>query len=75
MEYEGFGNWKHFFTTEIESIILPLSPNKSNPRIRTSQTILSLANFIEKSNNIHDIKWAYYENIFYSISNDTNLML
>jgi hypothetical protein len=27
-----------------------------------------MTNFIEKSNNIYDIKWVYYENIFYGIS-------
>ena len=36
--------------------ILPLFLNKSIPRIRASQTFLSLTNFIEKSNNIYDIK-------------------
>jgi hypothetical protein len=36
--------------------ILPLSPNKSIPIIHASQTFLSLINFIEKSNNIYDIK-------------------
>jgi hypothetical protein len=54
--------------------LLPPSPNKSTPRIRTSQIILSLTNFIEKSNNIYDINWAFYENMFYDISNETNLM-
>ena len=44
--------------------VLPLSPNKSIPRIRASQTFLSLTNFIEKSNNIYVIQWAPYENIF-----------
>jgi hypothetical protein len=42
--------------------------------MRVSQTILSLTNFIEKSNNTYDIKLTYYENIFYGISNDTNLV-
>ena len=39
-----------------------------------SQTIISLTKFIEKSSNVYDIKWAHYKNIFYDISNDTNLM-
>ena len=47
---------------------------ESIPRIRVSQTFLSLNNFIEKSNNIYDIKYASYENIFYNESNDTNLI-
>jgi hypothetical protein len=37
-------------------IILPLSPNILIPRIRVSQTFLSLTNFIEKDNNICDMK-------------------
>jgi len=48
---------------------------ESIPRIRVSQTFLSLTNFIEKINNIYDIKCASYENIFYDESNDTNLIL
>jgi len=54
--------------------ILPLSTKELIPRIRASQTFLSLTNFIEKSNNIYDIKCASYENIFYDESNDTNLI-
>ena len=54
--------------------ILPSSQNKSIPKIRASQTFLSLTNFIEKSNNIYVIEWAPYENIFYGKSNDTNLI-
>jgi hypothetical protein len=48
--------------------IIPLSTEESIPRVRTT-------NFIEKSNNIYDIKCASYENIFYDKSNDTNLIL
>jgi hypothetical protein len=33
-----------------------------------------LTNFIEKTNNIDDIKCALYKNIFYDKSNDTNLI-
>ena len=55
--------------------ILPLSLKASIPRIRASQTLLSLTNFIEKSINIYNIKWVSYENIFYDKSNDTNLVL
>ena len=51
-----------------------LSPNKSIPRIYVSQTFLSWTNFIEKSNNIYDIKLAHYENIFHVKSNDTSLL-
>ena len=47
---------------------------ESIPRIRTSQTFLSLTSFIKKSNNIYDIKCASYENIFYNESNNTNLI-
>jgi hypothetical protein len=42
-------------------LLLPLSPNKPVPKIHASQTILSLIYFIEKSNDIYDIKWVYYE--------------
>ena len=52
--------------------LLPLSPNKSIPRIRASQTFLSLTIFIEKTNNIYDIKLAHYENVFYGKSNYTS---
>jgi len=31
-------------------------------------------NFMEKSNNIYDIKCASYENILYDQSNDTTLI-
>jgi len=34
------------------------STKESIPRIHASQTFLSLTNFIEKSNNIYDIKCA-----------------
>jgi hypothetical protein len=34
-----------------------------------------LTNFIEKSNNIYNIKYTLYENIFYDESNNTNLIL
>jgi hypothetical protein len=44
-----------------------LSPNKSIHRIRASQIILSLTDFVEKSNNIYDIKLAHYEYISYDI--------
>jgi len=47
---------------------------KSISRIRVGQHFLSLTNFIKKSNNIYDIKYASYENIFYDESNDTNLI-
>jgi hypothetical protein len=47
--------------------ILPPSLNKLIPRICAT-------NFIEKSNNIYDIKLAPYENILYGKSNDTNLV-
>ena len=60
--------------TKSNNMILPLSPNKSIPRIRASQTFLSLINFIEKSNNIYIIKWAPYENAFYDKFNYTNLI-
>jgi len=43
-------------------------------RMCVSQTFLSLTNFIEKSNNIYDIKCASYKNIFYDEYNDTNLI-
>jgi hypothetical protein len=36
--------------------VLPLSLKASISRIRTGQTFLSLTNFIEKRNNIYDIK-------------------
>jgi hypothetical protein len=51
-----------------------MSLKESIPRIRVSQTFLILTNFIEKSINIYDIKWASYENILYEKSNDTNLV-
>jgi len=35
----------------------------------------SLTNFIEKSNNIYNIKYALYENILYDEFNDINLIL
>jgi len=38
------------------------------------ELFLILTNFVEKSNNIYDVKWVHYENIFYIISNDTNLI-
>jgi hypothetical protein len=38
------------------SYILPLSLKASIPRIRAGQTFLSLTDFIEKMNNIYDIK-------------------
>jgi hypothetical protein len=50
------------------NLLLPPSPNKSIPRIRVSQIFLSLTNFIEKSINIYETKWAPYENIFYDKS-------
>jgi len=56
------------------SLILPPSTKESISKIHVSQTFLSLTNFIEKSNNIYDIKCASYENIFYDESNDTNLI-
>ena len=56
-------------------LILPPSTKESIPRIRASQTFLSLTNFIEKSNNIYNIKCTLYENIFYDESNNTNLIL
>jgi hypothetical protein len=34
-----------------------------------------MTKFIEKSVNIYKTKWAYYENIFYGVSNDINLVL
>jgi hypothetical protein len=37
-------------------LILPLSLKASTPKIRASQTFLSLTNFIKKSINISDIK-------------------
>jgi hypothetical protein len=37
-------------------LILHPSPNKSILRIHVSQTFLRLTNFIERSNNIYDIK-------------------
>jgi hypothetical protein len=54
-------------------VLLP-STKESIFRIRASQTFLSLTIFIKKSNNIHDIKCASYENIFYDESNDINLI-
>jgi hypothetical protein len=36
---------------------------------------LSFTNFIEKSINNYDIKWVYYENIFYDKTNGINLVL
>jgi hypothetical protein len=47
-----------------------LSSDKSILRIHA----ISLTYFIEKSNNIYDIKRVHYENVLYDISNDTNLM-
>jgi hypothetical protein len=47
---------------------------ESISKIRVGQTISSLTNFIEKSNNIYNIKYVSYENIFYNESNDTNLI-
>jgi len=47
---------------------LPLFSNKLIPRIRVSQTFLSLTNFIEKNNNIYDIRRVYYENILWARS-------
>ena len=54
--------------------LFPLFLNKLISKICASQTFVSLTNFIKKSNNIYDIKWVYYENILYGISNYTNLM-
>jgi len=53
-------------------LLLPSFTKEWIPIIRTSQTFLSLSNFIEKYNNIYDIECASYENIFYDESNDTN---
>ena len=41
---------------EVHSCILPPFPKASTPRIRASQTFLTLTNFIEKSINIYNIK-------------------
>jgi len=57
-----------------QNLLLTPSTKESIPRICVSQTILSLTNFIETSNNIYDIKCALYKNIFYDESNDTNLI-
>ena len=76
MVEECFAAVNYWFTTYLSVFtdILPSSPNKWIPRIRASQIFLSLTNFIEKSNNIYNINWAPYENIFYGKSNDTNLI-
>jgi len=47
---------------------------ESIPNIHISQTFSNLTNFIEKSNNIYNIKYVSYENIFYDESNVTNLV-
>lgn len=39
-----------------------------------SQTILSLAKFIQRSINFYNIKEVNYENIFHSVSNDVHLI-
>jgi len=54
--------------------IYPPSKKESISKIRVSQTFLNLTNFIKKSNNIYDIKYTSYENIFYDESNDSNLI-
>jgi len=54
--------------------LLSLSTKESIPRILVRQTFQSLINFIEKSNNIYDIKYALYKNIFYNESNHINLI-
>jgi len=44
-------------------------------KIHASQTFSNLTNFIEKNINIYDIKYVFYENIFYNKSNrSTNLV-
>ena len=55
--------------------LLPLSLKASIHRIRASKIFLSLANFIEKSIDIYDIKWVSYKNILYDKSNGANLVL
>jgi len=45
------------------------------PRISVRQSFKSLTKFIEKSDNIYNIKYTSYKNIFYDKSNDTNLIL
>jgi len=45
-----------FAEKSIKVVRTPPSPNKSISKIHTSQTILNLINFIEKSNHIYNIK-------------------
>jgi hypothetical protein len=57
---------------EVHSCILPPFPKASTPRIRASQTFLTLTNFIEKSINIYNI--LSFKNIFYNKFNGINLV-
>jgi len=68
-------NYICIFLLNFTSLVLPLSLETSTPRIHASQNFLTLTNFIEKSINIYDIKWVFYENIFYNKSNGINLVL
>jgi len=49
-------NGKEHVPICITNLILPLSLKASIPRIRASQTCLTLTNFIEKSINMYNIK-------------------
>ena len=62
-------------TKYILKILLPSSMKKLIPRISVRQSFKSLTKFIEKSDNIYNIKYTSYKNIFYDKSNDTNLIL
>ena len=57
-----------------DNLYSPSFMKESISKIRVSQIFLSLINFIEKSNNIYNIKCTLYKNIFYDESNDTNLI-
>jgi hypothetical protein len=67
---------KDYLFTWIEHLVSILPPSQKEwiTKICAGQTFLSLANFIENGNNTYDIKWAYYQNIFYDKSNDTGLI-
>jgi len=61
---------------DVDCFFLLVSEYSLRPRKNQflKSVLKSLTNFIEKSNNIYDIKCASYKNIFYDKSNDTNLI-
>ena len=54
--------------------LLPPFMKKTIPIINVRQTFLTLTNFIEKNNNIYNIKYTSYK-IFYDKFNDTNFRI